>query len=263
MKKQQITPEMIDENRKRWVMEDLDKLPPPNYFFEIGEEVSIGNLKNVIVVESLEGGKVYKIDYTSIENNYGRPIITEHVIDYRTWLDLRPLQKREGEELIKNKDLLLHYSQMELMSIVNKKYSSGLEMNPEYQRDYIWSAEDKYKLIDSIFNNIDIGKFVFIKNEWGEHPLNYMYEILDGKQRINAITEYFENRFSYNGLFFNELSRMEQSHFKSYPVSTAELARATREQKLRYFLMLNTSGKVMDAEHLKKIENMLDKDNGS
>jgi hypothetical protein len=130
-------------------------------------------------------------------------------------------------------------------------------MDADYQRDYVWTLQDKHNLIDSIFNNIDIGKFVFIMLKWEEHPLNYLYEVLDGKQRINAVTEFYENRFTYNGLFFNQLSKWEQWHFKEYHVNVAEISNITREQKIRYFLTLNVSGKVMDKEHLKKVENML------
>jgi uncharacterized protein with ParB-like and HNH nuclease domain len=73
----------------------------------------------------------------------------------------------------------------------------------------VWELEDKVALIDSIFNNVDIGKFAFIHLNYGE---KYTYEILDGKQRMRAILDYYENRFQYKGKYFNELSCREQNH---------------------------------------------------
>lgn len=57
-----------------------------------------------------------------------------------------------------------------------------------YQRDYVWSQEDKESLIDSIFNHIEIGKFVLVfKGYEGD-----MYEVLDGKQRLSALQEFLK-----------------------------------------------------------------------
>lgn len=259
MKKQKMmTAEEIDNNRLSLVMRHVQNIPNPNYVFNVGEKVSIGNLRDATILESLEGGKIYKVDYTHIDNNYGHPITTEHMTNYWDWLSVRPLQIREGKEFLKNEDLELHYSQSQMSEIFGKKYTFGLEMNADYQRDYVWTSEDKINLIDSIFKHVDIGKFVFIHYEWNEHPLNYSYEVLDGKQRINAITEFYENRFAYRSLFFNQLSKREQWHFKEYSINVAEISKITKEQKIRYFLLLNTSGKVMDVEHLKKVEKMLE-----
>ena len=50
-------------------------------------------------------------------------------------------------------------------------------------------------LLDSIFKNIDIGKFVLIHlsdSEWVER--GFGYEILDGKQRLSALIEFYENK---------------------------------------------------------------------
>lgn len=259
MKKQKIiSPEEIDEGKKFRALEYIENLPDPTYKFNVGDKVSIGNIKDAVILESLENGKVYKIDYTGVNNNYGHPIIKEHETNYWDWLSIRPLQDRIGEGFIKNDDLRLHYSQCQISEIFGKKYHFGLEMDADYQRDYVWELEDKQKLIDSIFNNVDIGKFVFIHLEWEEHPLNYSYEVLDGKQRINAITEFYENRFAYKGFFFNQLSKREQWHLREYHINVAEISKITKEQKIRYFLLLNTSGKVMDAEHLKNVEKMLE-----
>jgi hypothetical protein len=158
----------------------------------------------------------------------------------------------------KNDNIFLNYSQRELVDIFSKRYLFGIELNPEYQRDYVWELSDKVALIDSIFNHIDIGKFVFAKLEWDDRPDHYSYEIIDGKQRINTICEYYENKFAYNGLFYNDLSVREQDYFEGYMISVAEISRLTREEKLKYFIMVNTTGKVMDKKYIEKAKRILD-----
>jgi uncharacterized protein with ParB-like and HNH nuclease domain len=118
----------------------------------------------------------------------------------------------------------------------------------------VWTTKDKVNLIDSIFNCIDIGKFAFIKKNYGD---DYLYEVLDGKQRIRAILDYFENRFPYKGKYFNDLCNRDKDHFEEYNISVAEARNLSKEQILQYFLMLNTGGKIMSKKHLDKVRNML------
>lgn len=80
-----------------------------------------------------------------------------------------------------------------------------------------WNQKDKELLLDSIFKNIDIGKFVLIHisdEEWHKRGLGY--EILDGKQRLNTLIEFYENRIAYNGKCFNDLSGMDKRTFTEH-----------------------------------------------
>jgi len=250
--------ERIEQNLKNELKNLIDKLfiiPDPTYFYSIGEEVKIGNLENVIVEEVLEDGKIYKIDFSSTNNNYGNPITTHHHKMYIKWLDIRKINNNK-QSLVKNNDLKLSYSQGTMSSILSKAYYFGIDFNPEYQRDYVWELEDKISLIDSIYNFIDIGKFAFIYNEY--YSSDFGYQILDGKQRIRAILDYYEDRFKYQEKYFSELSRHDQNHLMEYPISYAEIRDITQEQILRYFLKLNISGKVMGKEQIDKVRKLLE-----
>lgn len=108
---------------------------------------------------------------------------------------------------------------------------------------------------DSIFRNIDIGKFTLRSFKTKQ---DFLYEILDGKQRLTAIREFFEGRFKYKGKTFQELHPFDQNHFEDYDISYASTEPLTDEQKYRYFLKLNVSGVPMDEKHLKKVEKMLE-----
>jgi hypothetical protein len=247
-----------EERRLREIREKTENskwIPEPTYLFQVGDQVEIGHLDNVLVHEVFEDGKFYEIDYSHTDTNYGNPITTHHLRGFWYWFDLRPVSSKRSETFIENKDLQLNYQQKQLDGLLHTLYHSRLNMNPSYQRGYVWGDEDKVALIDSIFKNIDIGKFVVVTLPYSE---SFLYEILDGKQRLRAIADFYENRFSYNGLFYNDLSRHEKYHFKNYPISYAQLDNLTNQQKLRYFLTLNRTGKVMSPEHLAKIEKMIE-----
>lgn len=259
-KKKTVNKETPEEKRERdyqnMIKERLPYCPEPTYFFNIGDRVEIGRLEDVYVIGVYENSKIYEIDYSSTNNNYGNPIKTEHQKMFVQWVDIRPYREIQPETtLIKNNDLRMNFMQMHIGSLLNKTYHFGVDFNPDYQRGYVWESEDKVALIDSIFNNIDIGKFAFIHLGYsGDNS----YEILDGKQRMRAILDYFENRFDYKGKYFNDLSAREQDFFEDYSISVAETQNADRKQVLKYFLTLNKHGKIMDKRQLEKVEKMLE-----
>lgn len=251
-----VTPEDKRQNNLNHALRELPFIPEPTYFFQIGDPVSIGNLTDCFICDILENGKVYEIEYTAIDNNYGNPIVRPGERMFWVWHHVRPRYLFDDHNLIKNEDLRLSYSQRDLSGLLGNMYSFGTDMNPSYQRGYVWNQDDKQLLIDSIFKNMDIGKFVFVHLPFKSQSPSY--EILDGKQRLNAISEFYLNKLSYCGYFYNDMSKREQYHFQHYMISYDELDNVSEQQKIRYFLTLNRAGKVMDEKHLSKIEKMLE-----
>lgn len=253
-----------EESKAFALKQEVDKLPylpEPAYFFDVGEEVEIGNLEDVIIVDIIADGKIYEIDYTRTDNNYGHPIVYTHQRLYVTWLEIRPISPPLSDRgLIQNEDLQLYFSQRDITGLLSMIYDAGMEMNPDYQRDLVWSDEDNKALIDSIFNNVDIGKFVIIYNEYA--PDTPTYEVLDGKQRLHALASFYENRFPYRDLYFNDLNRKEKYQFTHFPVAVAQLRDITQQQKYRYFLNINRHGRVMTAGDLERVARMMDGENG-
>ena len=68
---------------------------------------------------------------------------------------------------------------------------------------------------------------------------------------------FYENKLTYKGKYFNDLSEKDKNVFRNHNISYADVARTDRKTVLKYFLMLNRTGKAMDKEHLKVVEDML------
>lgn len=79
---------------------------------------------------------------------------------------------------------------------------SKIDMDPPYQRrGRLWSISDKAYLIDSIINGFDIPKLYIADFTWGDSPLNIHklpYAIIDGKQRLEAIFDFFDGTIVLN-----------------------------------------------------------------
>src|ERR1017187_7956696 len=77
-----------------------------------------------------------------------------------------------------------------------------IDMDPPYQRrGRLWSDTDKAYLIDSILNGYDIPKLYVADFTWGDSSLNKRklpYAIIDGKQRFEAIFDFFDGKTVLN-----------------------------------------------------------------
>jgi hypothetical protein len=261
---------MVEAKRDRMEMDKNDALkrqcPDPTIFYEIGQRVRYGNWDWSAILESVENGRVYKL--FSVTWNTGRnvPDHSSFKIHYLPWYDFQPYVSSEEnatrEKFEQDDDIFFQYMQRDMSGLLNYYFQRhGIDLEPEYQRGNVWTIEQKRALIDSIFRNVDIGKIAIIKRPWGDIPNTpatpKLYEMLDGKQRMTALVEYFTGQFDYRGKYFRDLCLSDQNHFKHYTVAVAETNPLTNEQKYRYFLKLNTTGTPVDEAHMEKVAGML------
>lgn len=226
----------------------------PTRHFEIGQEVTIGNLENAVITDVLCDGKVYGVDYTKVEGSGSDEKRICHNRSARMWYDIFPRIENIDHSIIKNKDCDVTFSNRDIDGLLTIYRSFGVDMSPCYQREFVWSLEDKVALIDSVFHNVDIGKFVFVHRSYASDEPGY--EILDGKQRLQALVDFVEDRFTYKGLHYSELSKLEKSFFKRRSVSYAELRDMTEAEKYRTFVLLNTRGRIVNNAQIDKVKDM-------
>ena len=103
---------------------------------------------------------------------------------------------------------------------------------PEYQRPYAWTDEQVETLFEDLWEftvtsggterdgSYFLGSVVAYENEDGEQ------EIIDGQQRLRAITEYIQNRFPiskthnelYGGMRYEDLDEETQEQILDYDI---------------------------------------------
>lgn len=140
-------------------------------------------------------------------------------------------------------------------SLLSMVYNAGVEVEIDYQREHVWKLKDKVDLIDSIFNNIDIGKLVFVQRDFGVK--GKLYEILDGKQRLTALCEFYEDKFKYKGFYYSELSNQDRNKFESHSIAYGYLENPNKEAIFETFIKLNTCGKPMASKHIEHVKQLL------
>jgi len=134
-----------------------------------------------------------------------------------------------------------------------------------YQRDFIWKVKDKRLLIESIYQNVDCGKILVRKRGWqelenmkGEKEL-YFNDIVDGKQRLDAVRGFINNEFKDNyGNYYNDLSDHAQTKLVEHQLfGYSEMPENSKDNDvIRQFLKLNFTGVPQSKEHINFVKTL-------
>lgn len=96
---------------------------------------------------------------------------------------------REGEIRI-----VTEQARYPLNTISSMVHSKDYKLNPEYQRRHRWDNEKRSKLIESLIMNVPLPPIFLYEYEYSN------YEVMDGLQRLTAISSFYDNDFELEGL---------------------------------------------------------------
>lgn len=116
---------------------------------------------------------------------------------------------------------------------------------PVWQRGLVWTLEQKVAFIESVFIGYDLGSVMINGLDWIEErdttrPMSEV--IIDGQQRISALIGFVSNEFPINGLYWKDLTRIEQRIFREREIGV-KYVECFDENKLKVvYNHLNFSG---------------------
>jgi len=123
------------------------------------------------------------------------------------------------------------------ISTLRDKYDRAqINLQPHYQREFVWKPELQSRLIESLLLQIPIPPLYFVRLETGK------IEVVDGQQRLTTLIRFVTNGFkleklqklsSLNGKLFKDLSEQEQEKIVDAPIRSIVIDAGTN-QDLRY-----------------------------
>ena len=138
------------------------------------------------------------------------------------------------------------------MNLDNNKY----DFDPFYQRDYVWSQEQKKSYIENLFVGKANIELHLIQLPFGSS--DFYYEILDGKQRLSTIKDFLQDKIKiFDNVKYSELHKSDKKNFNLLRVNVTEYSsledKIDDKTKIELFLEINELGTKMSEEHLEKI----------
>ena len=263
MAKKNFDPEKNERENNARAIQDCENaiadgilsIPPKRRAYKAGKRVQYGAHKETYVRESYNEGRYYLIESIGVKpDRHSPPRDTKSIV---LWTDLLPYKSNKDTSFAKEERYYLRMLNSPLSSLVSMVHRThaGVDFEVDYQREHVWGKKDKIALIDSIFENVDIGKFVFVQRSMGHK--GKLYEILDGKQRLTAITEFVEDRYKYRGFYFSELSFKDQHKLLDHNISYGYLENPSKEAIFETFIKVNTCGKPMASKHINHVKQLL------
>lgn len=148
-----------------------------------------------------------------------------------------------------------------LNTIVNLVNSPDYILNPEFQRRHRWDASRKSKLIESFIMNVPIPPIFLYEAEYS------VYEVMDGLQRLTAISQFYEDKFELqdleewkelNGLKYSQLPDQVKKGIDRRYISSIILLQETAKTeaeanrlKQLVFERINSGGEKLKAQEIR------------
>ena len=161
---------------------------------------------------------------------------------------------------------------MSFGEIVNLHKAKELIIEPEYQRLFRWSNEQKSRLIESILLELPIPQIFVIEN------LDGVFELIDGLQRISSVIQFINPSIlkleplqlqgcdlitELNDKTFEELTLRLRLRIKRSAVRTVVIKRQSKSiLKYEMFKRLNTGGSILSPQEIRNCSSRMLGDDG-
>lgn len=121
--------------------------------------------------------------------------------------------------------------------------SDDYKLNPDFQRRHRWSLSQKSRLIESFIMNVPIPPIFLYEDQYGH------YEVMDGLQRLTAISEFYGDAFALEGL--SERAQLDGMRYSELP---EKIKKGIDRRYLSSIILLQETAKTEEqAQSLKQL----------
>lgn len=117
-----------------------------------------------------------------------------------------------------------------LMNSIKNEKRNGLDLQPSYQRGYIWDNDFKEKLIYSLTKHYPIGNII-IRNLEEANEKNAKSEVVDGQQRLTTIYKFMTEDLDVSGEIATKIVRENLDYFEEESTTNKTIARILAKYK--------------------------------
>lgn len=132
----------------------------------------------------------------------------------------------------------------------------NLQINPDFQREHVWTRKQKINYVEYFLKNPSSGKEIYLNHPNWMNSFKGDFVLVDGKQRLNALIEFLNNKIPVFG--FKKDQYEDKVPFLTISINIATLK--TRKEVLQWYLDFNTGGTVHTLEEIQKVKKLIKKE---
>jgi hypothetical protein len=129
-----------------------------------------------------------------------------------------------------------------------------LDVSPDYQRAHVWTPEQQTAYVEYALMGGEVGRTIIFNCPGWQGTYEGPFELVDGKQRIEAVLSFLRGETRAFGLLRSEFEGRLPNHvgflFRICKV-------ATRAEILRLYLNINAGGTPHSREELERVRLLL------
>ncbi|MDZ4320699.1 MAG: DUF262 domain-containing protein, partial [Phenylobacterium sp.] len=144
-----------------------------------------------------------------------------------------------------------------LRDVVDQIEDGDIDLAPDFQREYVWQARQRTRLIESILLGIPLPAFYFNQDDDGTS------QVVDGVQRLSTISLFMRNEHALNAADLEYLITLDGLTYEQLDAGSLRRFRATQivvhviepqtpdEVKFDIFNRVNTLGSPLSAQEIR------------
>lgn len=152
------------------------------------------------------------------------------------------------------KQIPAHPDKKSISDLIGKIQRKELILQPEFQRDFVWTPTHMEKFIQTILDGYPFPEIYISQKGINLDTLATQNVIVDGQQRLTTINRYIEGawKFEKNIPLFKDLGDTEKTDFLNYDVTVRDLKDATPETIIEIFKRINSTNFTLTAVEINK-----------
>lgn len=122
---------------------------------------------------------------------------------------------------MENKDFSL--GKLDIVDLYEWHTTEKLQYRTYFQRQFVWRQKDREELIDTIIKKLPMPAIFLCDANTDFVKLQKVYNVLDGRQRLESIFGFLEGKFKYHGKLFAELDDATKQDILSYSIALVQM----------------------------------------
>ncbi len=135
---------------------------------------------------------------------------------------------------------------------------SPLILDPDFQRCRVWDDEKRIKYVEFILRNGQSARDVYFNCSSWQTNYNTPIELVDGKQRIDAVRMFLRGEIPAFNSYFGEYTDKVDLIRSSFTFHVNNLK--TRREVLTWYIEMNSGGVAHTTEEIEKVKKLLAKE---
>lgn len=123
----------------------------------------------------------------------------------------------------RNEEKSFSLGRLDIVDLYEWHTNGKLMYETYFQRQFVWREKDKKDLIDTIMKGYPIPAIFICDAKTNYTTLSKTYNVLDGRQRLESIFEFLDNKYEYKGKKFNQLDEDEKKSILNYNITLIQM----------------------------------------